>query len=62
MMTNLVRVVTSMQENKELNLTENVLTEFARKLPSLNLNDQEKDLINQSRQAYLLQKWRKQRG
>jgi hypothetical protein len=54
-----VCVVTGMQENKELNLTENMLTEFTRKLPSLNLNDQEKDLIDQSRQVYLLQNWRK---
>ena len=50
-----VRVVTSMQESKKTNLIENMLAEFARKLLSLNLNN-EKGLIAQSRKAYLLQK------
>ena len=51
-----VRVVTSVQESKKTNLTENMLAEFARKLLSLNLNNEEKGLIAQSRKTYLLQK------
>ena len=54
-----VRVVNGMQESKKPNLTENMLAEFARKLSSLNLNNQEKGLIDQSRKAYLFQKCRK---
>ena len=54
-----VRVVNGMQESKKSNLTENMLAEFARKLSSLNLNNQEKGLIDQLRKAYLFQKSRK---
>lgn len=52
------RVVTGMQENKQPNLTENMLAEFARKLSSLNFNNEEKGLIDQSKKAYLVQKSR----
>ena len=47
-----VRVVTGMQESKKPNLAENMLAEFARKLTSLHLNNEEKGLIDQSRKAY----------
>ena len=41
-----VRMVTGMQEKKQPNLTENMLSEFATKLSSLNLNNKEMCLID----------------
>lgn len=52
------RIVTGMEENKQPNVTENMLLEFAGKLSNLNLNKEE-CLVDQSRQAYQIQRWRK---
>lgn len=46
------RVVTGMNENKQSDVVENMLNEFAEKLPELNFSEDEHCLINQSRQAY----------
>jgi hypothetical protein len=38
---------------------ENMLLEFAGKLSSLNLTKEEEHLVDQSRQAYLIERWHK---
>ena len=50
-----VRVVTGMIENKESEVVENVLNMFAANLPQLDFSDEERHLIDQSRQAYSIQ-------
>ena len=52
-------IVTGIQENKQPNETENMLLEFAGKLSSLNLTKEEERLVDQSRQAYLIERWHK---
>ena len=47
-----VRVVTGMIENKQSEVVENVLSMFAENLPQLDFSNDERNLIDQSRQAY----------
>ena len=55
------QVVSGMLKNKPLDAADDVLVDFAGKLSSLNLNEDDEHGIEQSRQAYLIQRHQKEK-